>query len=200
MLRDQVGIRNAEPYELSANELGRAERFAIPADAPFPDSRWRMIDEVDALVLDGGPAGLGLIRGSARVNPGAWFFAAHFLGDPVWPGSLGLESMIQLMKVLAARKWGASAQAVFECPGIDQPHEWTYRGQIIPANQRVTVQAVITACDDRRRRIVADGHLDVDGKTIYQMKGFSLRLADADGSARRVALSYRTASRPLVGL
>ena len=60
---------------------------------------------------------------------------------------------------------------------MGQSHRWTYRGQIVPTNQRVTVQAEIKVCDDQARLLVADGYLGVDGKVIYQMNDFSLRLA-----------------------
>ena len=76
-----------------------------------------MIDQVDALVLDGGPHGLGVARGSTEVDPDAWFFKAHFLDDPVWPGSLGLESLLQLLKIVAASRWGVNPGSVFESPG-----------------------------------------------------------------------------------
>src|SRR4051794_2359364 len=90
-LADQVGLREVTPYEPTAAELARGRSFAYPADAPFPDRRLRMIDRVDALVPDGGPHGLGYVSGSMGVDPSAWFFEAHFVGDPVCPGSLGLE-------------------------------------------------------------------------------------------------------------
>jgi len=178
LLLEQVGIREAAPYELDAGEKARAQSFVTPAGPPFPDSRLRMIEQVDALVLDGGPHGLGFARGSTEVDPEAWFFKAHFLHDPVWPGSLGLESLLQLLKIVAASRWGVNPGSVFESPGLEVAHGWTYRGQIIPANRRVTVQAEIKACDDVRREVVADGFLNADGKTIYQMKDFSVRLSD----------------------
>ena len=65
-----------------------------------------MMDRVDVFVPDGGPAGLGFIQGSKHVRADEWFFKAHFYQDPVWPGSLGLEAMLQLMKVVAAERWG----------------------------------------------------------------------------------------------
>ncbi len=49
----------------------------------------------------GGPAGLGYIQGSKKVDPEEWFFKAHFYQDPVWPGSLGVEAFIQLLKFIA---------------------------------------------------------------------------------------------------
>jgi hypothetical protein len=51
-----------------------------------------------------------------------------------------------------------------------------YRGQIIPANKLVTVEAVVTEIDDQNKTIVADGYLSVDGKLIYQMNKFGLRM------------------------
>jgi 3-hydroxymyristoyl/3-hydroxydecanoyl-(acyl carrier protein) dehydratase len=135
-----------------------------------------MVDQVDAFIPDGGPRGLGFIEGSATVDPTAWFFQAHFLDDPVWPGSLGLESMLQLLKVVAVERWGAGPDAVFDSQGLGMEHGWTYRGQIAKTNRRVTTQAVITALDDERRLITADGLLRVDGKVIYQMSGFTLGL------------------------
>jgi 3-hydroxymyristoyl/3-hydroxydecanoyl-(acyl carrier protein) dehydratase len=176
-LEQQVGIRDAAPYQLSDDERADAASVAFPLGAPFPDTNWRMIDQVDALALDGGPHGFGVVLGSTRVDPIAWFFKAHFLDDPVWPGSLGLESLLQLLKIVSAARWGAGPSTVFESPGIGLSHGWTYRGQIVPANQRVTVQAEIKACDDQSHSLVADGHLRVDGKVIYQMNDFSIRLA-----------------------
>ena len=60
-----------------------------------------MIDRIEMFVADGGPRGLGYIRGSKDVDPDEWFFAAHFYQDPVMPGSLGLESFLQLAKFVA---------------------------------------------------------------------------------------------------
>jgi 3-hydroxymyristoyl/3-hydroxydecanoyl-(acyl carrier protein) dehydratase len=176
-LIQQVGIKGARPYELTADEKRRAESFPFPEGAPYPDSRWRMIDQVDALVVDGGRHGLGFVQGSTRVDAAAWFFKAHFLGDPVWPGSLGLESFLQLLKVMVVAKFGAGAQGVFESPALQQLHHWTYRGQIIPTNQVVTVQAEIKSWDESRRLAVADGILGVDGKVIYQMNDFSILIS-----------------------
>jgi acyl transferase domain-containing protein/3-hydroxymyristoyl/3-hydroxydecanoyl-(acyl carrier protein) dehydratase len=175
-LTAQVGIRDAAPYRLSDQEKAGVEPFVFPSGAPFPDSRWRMIEQVDALVPAGGPHGFGFVQGSAQVDPDAWFFQAHFRDDPVWPGSLGVESFLQLLKVAAASRWGADASTVFESPGIGSSHRWTYRGQIVPANRRVTVQAEIKDCDDQARLLVADGRLEVDGKVIYQMNDFSIRM------------------------
>ena len=91
------------------------------------------------------------------------------------PGSLGLESFLQLLKFVATERWGSSDNAQYEAVAIDQPHEWIYRGQVIPADREVTVEAVVTAVDDNQRLLRADGYLSVDGRVIYGMKEFTLR-------------------------
>src|SRR5512142_354783 len=126
------------------------------------------------------PRRLGFIEGTKDVDPSAWFFKAHFYQDPVCPGSLGLESLLQLLKVVAVERWGAGPGAAFESVGLGDAHRWIYRGQVIPTHGRVTTRAVITAVDDRRRRLKADGSLGVDGRRIYQIHDFTLRL-DAEG-------------------
>ncbi len=78
--------------------------------------------------------GWGSIVGTKRVDPSEWFFAAHFFQDPVCPGSLGLESFQQLLKVVAARRWGVDPGTRFESVGLGDLHRWTYRGQILPTD------------------------------------------------------------------
>jgi 3-hydroxymyristoyl/3-hydroxydecanoyl-(acyl carrier protein) dehydratase len=176
-LRDQVGIREAVVYRPTEAERARSRGFDYPIDAPFPDESLRMIKRVETFVADGGPNGLGFIEGTMPVDPSAWFFRAHFVQDPVCPGSLGLESFLQLLKVWAVDRWGREVSAIaFETVGTGDLHRWTYRGQVVPRDRLVTTQAVVTAVDDRRRWVKADGFLSVDGRVIYQMNDFTLRL------------------------
>ncbi|GJQ27960.1 MAG: type I polyketide synthase [Phycisphaerae bacterium] len=197
-LAQQVGIRDAAARRFipTAAQLaaGRAP-FDLPDDPPFtpddavktrgdlgeglalPGRAFRMIDRIDALLLDGGPHGLGYVAGSTTVDPSAWFFKAHFYQDPVWPGSLGLESFLQLLKVYARDRWPELAHTHrFESIAIGLPHEWQYRGQIIPRNKHVEVTAAITRRENGPAPLlVADGFLSVDGIIIYEMKHFGIR-------------------------
>lgn len=90
------------------------------------------------------------------------------------PGSLGLEAFLQLAKFLAVERWSAPAGTRIEAVAVGQPHEWVYRGQVIPTNQVMTVEAVVTAADDQRRLLRVDGFLLVDGRVIYAMKNFTV--------------------------
>lgn len=177
-LAQQVGVRGAKLYEPDADELGRARSFTCPVDAPFPDSMMRMVDAVDCFVGDGGPDGLGYIRGRKVVDPEEWFFKAHFYQDPVCPGSLGLESFLQLLKIAAAERWGVGPETQFETVALGEKHSWNYRGQIVPSNREIVIEALVTEVDERRRLLKADGYLSVDGKIIYQLKDFSLKIKE----------------------
>tara|TARA_Y100001933_G_scaffold265282_1_gene339933 strand:- start:103798 stop:110121 length:6324 start_codon:yes stop_codon:yes gene_type:complete len=175
-LANQVGIRDADVYEPSNREFVRSEPFNYPTTAPYPDDMMRMLDRIVVFDPNGGPHGLGFVRGEMDVNPDRWFFQAHFYQDPVCPGSLGLESFLQLLKVYATDRWGASENALFECMALNTKHKWVYRGQIIPADSMVTVQAVVKSVDDASQTVVADGFLIVDGRVIYQMIDFAIRV------------------------
>jgi 3-hydroxymyristoyl/3-hydroxydecanoyl-(acyl carrier protein) dehydratase len=97
-LANQIGIREAKVPWPSDAEQARALTDTLPHDEPFPAPMLRMVDRVVAYIPDGGAKGLGLVVGSIDVDPEFWFFKAHFYQDPVWPGSLGLESFLQLLK------------------------------------------------------------------------------------------------------
>ncbi len=168
-LAQQVGIREPSAF---TEEL-RGEQFQFPTHSPFPDLRWRMVDAITSYVADGGPAGRGYIEGTKQVDPAEWFFAAHFFQDPVMPGSLGLEAFLQLVDVMADRRWGPNPMR--QIVGVGQSHEWVYRGQVIPADGQVTVIAWINTISDETRTLTASGILSVDGRVIYTMTDFSMQ-------------------------
>jgi acyl transferase domain-containing protein/3-hydroxymyristoyl/3-hydroxydecanoyl-(acyl carrier protein) dehydratase len=173
-LGQQLGVRGAKPYEPSA-----PGRMIDPAKiSGMPDEKLLMLDSVE-FIENGGPARLGFLRGLRKVDPKEWFFKAHFYQDPVCPGSLGLESFVQLLKVYARQRWGqlCSNTVVFESMALGQEHSWTYRGQYTPVNKQVEISAVITSVDDEQKFLRADGSLKADGLTIYQMKDFALRIS-----------------------
>jgi acyl transferase domain-containing protein/3-hydroxymyristoyl/3-hydroxydecanoyl-(acyl carrier protein) dehydratase len=169
-LANQVGLKDARFLPPPAGDMWSGP---ISTDPPFPDPMLRMVDRIEWGTTAGGPKGLGVVEGRARVIPDAWFFKAHFFSDPVWPGSLGLESLVQLMKVYAHRRWGEPPGG-WQAMAPGSAHKWAYRGQIVPTATEVTIQAYITEVDDARRFLKADGHLGVDGRVIYQMSDFTL--------------------------
>ncbi len=92
----------------------------------------------------------------------------------MWPGSLGLESFLQLLKYAAWRRWG-EPEKPWHAVARNAPHAWVYRGQVLPTDREVTVVLEIDRGRRRRAaRLTANGFLTVDGRVIYQMTDFTL--------------------------
>jgi 3-hydroxymyristoyl/3-hydroxydecanoyl-(acyl carrier protein) dehydratase len=167
-------ILEFEQYSPEVPVVGRIEAtrgMAMPATA------LRMIDRIDAYDSRGGPEGLGDISGSKPVDSTAWFFQAHFFQDPVCPGSLGLESLIQLMKYIALDRWASLKESHVFSLVTDAEQKWTYRGQITPENSSMDVRAIVTHIQEAPfPEIHADGYLYADGRCIYRMENFGIRL------------------------
>ena len=181
-LANQLGIRDPLPAGFPIAPVPGVAPRPIPEHPRLPDTRFRMVARIDAFDPHGGPHGLGVIRGSIAVDRDAWFFKAHFHQDPVWPGSLGLESMLQLMEVFAIERWNLDDTVELQAVAIEQPHEWTYRGQVLGHRERVTVEVVVTEIDEAKKRIRADGRLVVDGLWIYSMRSFTVDVVPARGN------------------
>ncbi|WP_372677744.1 beta-ketoacyl synthase N-terminal-like domain-containing protein [Desulfosarcina sp.] len=164
--------------ESAADEPAAIDQLALPGKALM------MIDRIEARLPEGGALGLGYIRGLKQVDPDEWFFKAHFYQDPVCPGSLGLESFLQLIKTMAIKRWPHLASTHRFRMVEGSRHNWTYRGQIIPKNQVVAVEALITRVgEEPTPTIRANGLLSVDGLPIYKMENFELALVPAAGNA-----------------
>ncbi len=147
------------------------------ADFGLPAAALRMIDRIEVFDPLGGDQGLGYLLAAKDVDPKAWFFRAHFFQDPVCPGSLGIESFMQLLRYAARERWPDLAGTHMPLIATDRPHIWRYRGQVRPANKRITVEALIhTVEDGPQPALWAHGYLKVDGLCIYKMQDFGLRL------------------------
>jgi 3-hydroxymyristoyl/3-hydroxydecanoyl-(acyl carrier protein) dehydratase/malonyl CoA-acyl carrier protein transacylase len=193
-LAQQKGIRDADQnkYDPLVEEISSGRALVFNAEAPMtpddpestttsslamPAKALRMIDRIDIYLPAGGPQGLGYIRGVKQVDPDEWFFKAHFLQDPVCPGSLGIESFLQLIKFMAMERWRHLANTHRFEHITDKSHSWIYRGQIVPENREIEVEAVVNSIDEAPHpKIMAVGFLKVDGLCIYRMDNFGYRL------------------------
>jgi 3-hydroxymyristoyl/3-hydroxydecanoyl-(acyl carrier protein) dehydratase len=164
-------------------ELGASPPHYFNASLRLPTERLVMIDRITGRWTEGelaGKAGLGRLRAEKDVEAKQWFFKAHFYQDPVQPGSLGIEALLQAAQALAIDlDLGAGLTAPrFETQAVDVPMSWKYRGQVIPDNHVVVADVEIT--EIRREAhgvlVVASGSLWVDGKRIYEAVGLGVRI------------------------
>ena len=155
-------------------DLETAARVALRIPAQL-----RMIDAIEGYWPSAGDAGLGQLRAVKAVDPGDWFFKAHFFQDPVQPGSLGLEAMLQTLQwYLLQQNEHRLANPRFESMAVDRPHRWKYRGQVLPQHRLMHTTLDITerGRDARGVYAVANASLWADGQRIYEAQGLAVRL------------------------
>ena len=146
--------------------------------------RLRMLDRITGFWPTGGAAGLGAARAEQDVRADAWYFKAHFFQDPVQPGSLGIEAMIQLARwtLLELGLADTLAEPSFEPAAVGEQMTWKYRGQVLPTNTIVTTTIEITRAEGGvggEAMVICDGSLWVDGVRIYDVRGISVRTRTA---------------------
>ncbi len=179
-----VGVAK-EAFEAPQGEVvdltARPERY-FGGSANLSRPSLLMIDRVVLAEADGGQEGLGRYRAEKDVDPAEWFFEAHFFQDPVQPGSLGIEAMIQALQFAMLHKGmdeGMTAPR-FEPLGTGQALTWKYRGQVLTHNKLIstTLDIVEEGEDDKGRYVVATASLWVDGMRIYEATGLGMRLVE----------------------
>jgi 3-hydroxymyristoyl/3-hydroxydecanoyl-(acyl carrier protein) dehydratase len=183
----QVGLPTTEEQKAklvaeSPVRVDFAERPARYFEGPLrlPGPILLMIDRVTGFWPQGGAAGKGHLRAEKDVDPHAWFFRAHFYSDPVQPGSLGLEMMLQLLQFFAVDQGLGDGieQPYFEPLALAAPVSWKFRGQVRPENGHIVTDVEIVSVDSGPDgvTILANGSLWVDGVRCYEAKNIGTRI------------------------
>ncbi|MEM6284758.1 MAG: hypothetical protein AAF787_21390, partial [Chloroflexota bacterium] len=118
------------------------------------------------------------------VRPDMWFFDAHFFQDPVMPGSLGIEAMLQAMKSYAiTHNIGKTLAQPYFTSTLNHRINWRYRGQITRDNDQMRLEVVITAVETHGDRITlyGDGSLWKDEMRIYEAVQLAVDIRDLQG-------------------
>jgi PfaB family protein len=175
----EVAARLTEPSDVEIDLRARPAAY-FSGSLSLPGEPLLMIDRVTGLWPEGGKATLGRIRAEKRVDPREWFFKAHFFQDPVQPGSLGIEALIQALQALMIAKGLGSelSSPVFEPIASETPMTWKYRGQVVPETPRVVVELELTRVETDARGCVAyaDGSLWAGDKRVYEVRGLAMRV------------------------
>jgi len=181
-LEGQTGLA-AEPAERAfadtSAELDLLDQLGPKGRERLPKPAVRMCERVThRQIADDGRA---MLRGEKRVRPDEWFFKAHFFQDPVQPGSLGIEALVQLLQAHLLLEGAAEAVpgGVFADLVTPDPTSWQFRGQVMPEASLVslTLDADPIEKADGRWSVRAQGSVWVDGRRIYQVKALTVSMA-----------------------
>ncbi|MBE9526680.1 MAG: hypothetical protein IME94_06860 [Proteobacteria bacterium] len=169
-------------YDLNS-EQAKKELFAAKPGKPFYHLAGGMLSFLDESIVvpNGGKFGKGYVHSMNVIDAGDWFYPCHFYKDPVMPGSLGVEAMIQSIQVFALQQ---DLGKDFTNPRfglVEDEAKWTYRGQIIPDNKVMTLEVHIKEIRKTPNRIdiVIDGNLWKDGLRIYSVESIGLSIQEA---------------------
>ncbi len=151
----------------------RGEMFGA-GNAQLPAPPMLMMDRITMISDTGGTYNKGRVEAELDVHPEQWFFQCHFLGDPVMPGSLGLDALWQLVGFYLG--W-AGGQGKGRALGVG---EVKFTGQVKPRCKVITYKIDLKKVIMRRRVLgIGDGVLMADGAPIYEAKDLMVGLFDA---------------------
>jgi acyl transferase domain-containing protein/3-hydroxymyristoyl/3-hydroxydecanoyl-(acyl carrier protein) dehydratase len=186
--RSAFGKRELEAFYAGdyASCFGSPAYRAPARPVPRPLPAVQMLDRVEKVALVGGDFGLGEIVAEKDLAVDHWAFDAHFKNDPVFPGSLVIEGINQLVTF-----------AMFHLGVVERYRDCiltslrgvktrtSFRGQIerVPSRLRYTVHIRELRADDELL-LVADVDVEWQGKIVMRSENYTVA-------------AYRAATREL---
>lgn len=195
-LKSQAGLDAGKlvPRWIDTVNLTPSQVRTIDPRQPFGDGYLRLAngqlqftDEIK-VVPGGGTYGQGYAYAHTIIDPASWFFFCHFYQDPVMPGSIGVETIMQALQAYAIE---TGLGAGFKNPRFAQADAvntggqghnivWRYRGQILSDSDKSHIEANIKRIERRPDSVViyADASLWRDKLRIYEVKDIALAIVE----------------------
>ncbi len=139
--------------------------------------------DIIQVVPGGGKYEQGYAYAHTVIDPTAFYFACHFYQDPVMPGSIGVETIMQAMQAYAIESGLSDEFTHPRFAQTDGGHTivWKYRGQILTDSEKSHVEANIKRIerDPGKITLYADASLWRDNLRIYEITDIALTITEA---------------------
>ena len=195
-LANQVGLdggKEIHPWFVAENREGKTVDLSAlqkpQSDRPhfrLASGQLHLLDQA-LVIADGGRYGRGYVYAGKETDPQDWFFSCHFHQDPVMPGSLGVEAIIQAVQIYALEQdLGRNFTSPCFRLAADHLTVWKYRGQITPADNNMSlevhIQQIVYA--EQHCTVVAAASLWKGSLRIYEVQHAAIRIAEAPASGQ----------------
>ncbi|MDX1992337.1 MAG: PfaB family protein [bacterium] len=191
-LNSQAGLDQGKqaPRWLETVEPAPGQVVQVNPHQPFGSRFMRLAqgqleftDEIK-VVPGGGKYGQGYAYANTIINPATWFFKNHFHQDPVMPGSIGVETILQAMQAYAIDTGLGAGLKNPHFAQVDGGHNtvWRYRGQILSDSEKSHVEANIKRIEQQPGRVLifADASLWRDKLRIYEVRDIALAIVEGE--------------------
>ena len=164
--------------------FGKMKLFKAPADKPhykLSGDQLRLIDNL-RVAKDQGEYGKGYVHATKYMKTYDWFFTCHFYQDPVMPGSLGVEAILQAMQTFALQQdLGKNFRSPKFVQLANQKTNWKYRGQILLPVKEMHLEVHFKSIETQNNQVVmiADAYLWNGKMRIYHVTDLALAIQEA---------------------
>ena len=175
-MASQTGLDGGKPIPPWMNQFGQgAKGIALEEnnlDPLIPKGKLHLLDGV-VIIRNGGINQEGYLYAFRKNNIQDWFYNCHFLGDPVMPGSLGLEAIFQAMKVFAAHPFHNNMKTEIT---TGRKMSWSYRGQVLQQHHQMQLEVHFQKTHEMDGKIfyTGDASLWADDSRIYKVQDMSI--------------------------
>ena len=169
-----------------SSQKNRNRFYNINAEQPHYRLAQHQLDLLNfvQIVEGGGSHQQGYIYAKKEVKFTDWFFKCHFHQDPVMPGSLGVEAILQAMQVYALQlDLGKHLKSPRFAQLIDHEIIWKYRGQIpqpeVHTDMYLEVHLSKVEISNDKVTLIGDASLWKPKLRIYEVKNVAVCLLES---------------------
>ena len=180
---ESEGLTSQQYMQIKLDSLyGKMKLYKAPADKPHYRLSTDQLNLIDKCIIvkEGGQYGKGYIHSTRFVQPYDWFFTCHFYQDPVMPGSLGVEAILQAMQVFALQQDIGKDLPNPRFVQLNNSHKtvWKYRGQILTDVKEMHLEVHIKSIEtiNGQLAIIGDAYLWNGKMRIYQVTDLALAI------------------------